>query len=311
MTRPLVIYHANCPDGFTAAWVAARALDGAELFEGRYGDDPPYDLARGRDVYVVDFSYPREKLLALNDAARTSPGGAVARTPWMLRVLDHHRTAEADLQDLPFCTFDMDRSGAALAWDFFHPNERGRRPWIVDYVQDRDLWRFELPNSEEVSLWIRCAGYSLEAWDEMADRLLDDVLEEARGCKRYLDHYVDDALRNAYSVRFEYQIPDPQGAPADLLWTEEPAVAVNVSYTGISDVLNGALERTGVRVAVGWHITSDGDVFCSLRSVKGFDCSLIARHFGGGGHAQASGFRLKLESEAARCLIQPDRGVIR
>jgi oligoribonuclease NrnB/cAMP/cGMP phosphodiesterase (DHH superfamily) len=119
----LVIYHGNCTDGFTAAWVAARALGATELYPAEYGKEPPYELARGRQVYVVDFSYPRERLERLRATCKS------------LVVLDHHKTAEADLRGLDYCTFDMNRSGAVLAWDHFHREEP--RPWLVDYVEDR------------------------------------------------------------------------------------------------------------------------------------------------------------------------------
>jgi nanoRNase/pAp phosphatase (c-di-AMP/oligoRNAs hydrolase) len=112
----LVIYHGNCPDGFTAAWVTARKLGDVELLAAKYGDDPPLEEATGRRVVIVDFSYPREKLEQLHATGS-------------LLVLDHHKTAEADLQGLPYCVFDMQRSGARLAWDYFR--EGYPVPWVV------------------------------------------------------------------------------------------------------------------------------------------------------------------------------------
>lgn len=275
MSEPLIIYHGNCPDGFTAAWVAARHLGKAELFVGTYGEDPPYDLARGRYVYVVDFSYPRTKLEALKEAALE------------LVVLDHHKTAEADLSGLPYCTFDMNRSGAGLAWDYFHPGQP--RPWVVDYVEDRDLWRFKLPNSEELSLRIRLAEHTLEAWDALAAAPMDSLMSEAKGALLYLKHYVRDALRNLYVI------DDADG-------TGTRMACVNCTYTGVSDVLNAALEQSGEAIALGWQRTSDGSVNCSLRSKPGVDCSTFAKRFGGGGHAQAAGFRLPVNSTFAAWL---------
>lgn len=286
-SKPLIVFHSNCPDGFTAAWVAARALGDVELFEGRYGDEPPYELARGRPVYVVDFSYPRDQLQLLKGAART------------IRVLDHHKTAEANLRGLPYCTFDMERSGATLTWDHFHPGRP--RPWVVAYVEDRDLWRFDLPDSEMVSLWIRCTPHTLDAWDAIARLDLAEVLEQARGCRRYLDHYVADALRKAYPVELIWA---DLGEPA---WQCERVFAVNVSYTGVSDVLHGALVRNpDARVALGWHVAEDGKLNCSFRSVEGFDCSRIARSYGGGGHAQASGFRMAIDHPQALRIMRTE-----
>lgn len=284
--KPLVIYHANCPDGWTAAWVAARALGEVDLFPGKYGEDPPYELARGREVYVVDFSYPREQLEQLFQAAHSD--WVASQNGHPLLVLDHHRTAQAALEGLHYCRFDMERSGAGMAWDYFHPGVA--RPWIVDYVEDRDLWRFALPWSREISLFIRTAPYTLESWDEMARMEVDDACGVALGCKRYLDHYVQDALRNAYEITHWWSHPDE---PDDFK-ALRPAklVCVNLCYTGVSDVLNAALEHfPSAEIALGWHLAADGKLNCSIRSRPDFDCSAFARFYGGGGHAQAAGFR--------------------
>jgi oligoribonuclease NrnB/cAMP/cGMP phosphodiesterase (DHH superfamily) len=280
MPNQLVIYHGNCPDGFTAAWVAARALaregSDVELFAGRYGEAPPLEKAFNRDVYVVDFSYPRPQLEDLNATARR------------LVVLDHHKTAEAELKGLPYCTFDMNRSGAGLTWDYFHEGEP--RPWIVDYVEDRDLWKFDLPDSEAVSLRIRLCPQTLTDWDNLADRSVHEIMPEAGGAVLYLEHYVQDALRNMYTVT------NVDGLGND-------AACVNVSYTGVSDVLNDAVEASGLPMAIGWQRDKDGYIACSVRSQKSFDCSAFAKSQGGGGHAQAAGFRVKQDSEIGKRLL--------
>lgn len=73
MSNPLVIYHAKCPDGMAAAWAAwmiYRPL--GEYLPASYGDPPPADEAvAGRDVILVDFSYPRDALVRLHKAARS------------------------------------------------------------------------------------------------------------------------------------------------------------------------------------------------------------------------------------------------
>jgi hypothetical protein len=125
--NPLILFHANCTDGFTAAWVAWRAFNRqADIHPCSYGDPPP-DVG-GREVYVVDFSYPRPVLEEMAQRAA------------FLRVLDHHKTAEEALRGLPYCQFDMTRSGARLAWDYWHPGLPP--PPLVAYVEDRDLWRW-------------------------------------------------------------------------------------------------------------------------------------------------------------------------
>src|SRR4051812_40401811 len=97
-TRPLVIYHAGCKDGWTAAWIAHNAFEGdCDLVSAHHGHPPP-DVA-GRDVYVLDFSYKRpvmQDLLA--SAARVC-------------VLDHHKTAQAELAYLCDGSAEEFRSG--------------------------------------------------------------------------------------------------------------------------------------------------------------------------------------------------------
>lgn len=258
----LIIYHGHCPDGFTAAWAAAEHLQSDfELHAGQYGKAPPLDLARGKNVLVVDFSYPREQCEELRSVANS------------IRIFDHHKTAESALAGLDYAMFDMERSGAGITWDELHASER---PWVVDYVEDRDLWRFDLPDSRAVSLFVRCCPHDLARWSEMAALPLGAVLEQARGCERYLEHYVQDAAGRSW---------------VSTLFGNRCAV-VNLTYTGVSDVLHELLTRHGVDVALGWHVSPSRSIACSLRSTVAVDCSEIARAFGGGGHATASGFVL-------------------
>lgn len=263
MSDALIIYHAGCPDGFCAAWVASRALGSEHLHEGRYGEAPPLEAAQGRDVYVLDFSYPRAQLEQL---------AAVAKS---LTVLDHHQTAEAELRGMPGCTFDMHRSGAGLTWRHFHRSELP--PWIVSYVEDRDLWRFRLPHSRAIATLIRATPHRLEEWDKLARRNAADALIEASGAQAYLDCYVRAALKGVRKTRID----------------EWNGLVVNVIHEAASDVLNAALERDPeAQVALGWFVGSDGNVYVSMRSRDGVDCSPFAAAHGGGGHAQACGFRI-------------------
>lgn len=84
-SKPLVLYHSSCQDGFCAAWVAWRALEGnAEFIPVQYGQEPPPHID-DRRVYVLDFSYKRPVLAQM------------CRQASHVTVLDHHRTAEQDL----------------------------------------------------------------------------------------------------------------------------------------------------------------------------------------------------------------------
>lgn len=255
--RRLVIYHAGCIDGFTAAYAAwVRYGDGAEFLPAAYGDAPP-DVA-GRDVLVVDFSYRRPVMLEMASKASS------------LLVLDHHKTAEAELAGLHFAIFDMERSGAGLTWDTL--NGTGR-PWLVDYVEDRDLWRFRLPDSKAVNAWIGAQRKeSFQEWAKFCALDLESVVAAGGAVLSFIDRYVHEVGENAIRVVFAgHSVP-----------------LVNAPHVCISELV-GHLAASEP-FAMGWHQRSDGRFAYSLRSRGDIDVSEIAKKYGGGGHKGAAGF---------------------
>lgn len=270
----ICIYHADCADGFTAAWVVHMLHPEATFVAARHGDAPP-DVT-GQDVIVVDFSYPRETLLLMKEKALS------------LRVLDHHKTAKEALADLDFCTFDMARSGAGLAWDEFHPGVD--RPALVDYVEDRDLWRNSLRRSREVNSYIASKQSEFFAdWYRLSHEItynFDWVVSRGETALDVKQQYVRDVAKLARLVTI-------QGPPA----FPGPVPVVNAAHVHISDVLNELADKTPSEMALGWFVTEKGDVKVSLRSMGFTDTTPIAKHFGGGGHRNASGFTLDLKKE--------------
>lgn len=264
----IVIYHGDCVDGFTAAWVVQRALGpDATFIPARY-DDRKLEMSLELDCYenanindryfIVDFSFTRD-LMCLMDS----------KCPVI--VLDHHKTAQANCVGLPFCQFDMSRSGAGMAWDYFFPSEP--RPWLVDYVEDRDLWRFNLPHSREANALIRSTEQTFEAWDALFVLSREEAARQGIGCQKHIDAYVRAAVKHAFPARLGQQrLP-----------------LVNVTYESCSEVAD-ALCHQGHEVAGYWFERGDGKVQYGLRSRGDFDCSELARQYGGGGHTGASGF---------------------
>lgn len=258
-SSPLVIYHGHCLDGACAAWVALHALGGVgvQLHSATYGEPPPSVV--GRDVLIVDFSYKRDVLIEM------------ARVAKSLRVLDHHKTAQEDLAGLPFCTFDMNRSGAGLAWDEL---VGGPRPWLVDYIEDRDLWRFKLPDSEVVNSYIQIAGYDLNAMAQVALDGLDNALAKGKIAMAVRRSYIDSVKDNVVLAKLDQDLP--------------LVPCVNVPFWCVSEVVG---ELCGDHpFAFGWHISNTGRAVYSLRSRGDFDVSSLAKRWGGGGHKNSAGF---------------------
>lgn len=286
--RPMCIYHGNCADGFGAAWAVWKALgDDVEFFPGVYQEAPP-DVER-RDVIMVDFSYKRPVLEEMSSKART------------ILILDHHKSAAEDLAGYPppldgsynpnamedwqrecnspnatHVLFDMERSGAGIAWDYFHDGES--RPALIDHIEDRDLWRFNLDGTRAIQAALFSYPYDFQIWDrfmfgERDGGILADLRREGEAIER--KHLKDiDELLGVTQMRMTIGGHDVPVA--------------NLPYTLTSDA--GHKMAEGEPFAACYWRTPKGWVF-SLRSQDdGIDVSEIALRYGGGGHRNAAGF---------------------
>ncbi len=262
-SSPLILYHAACRDGFCAAWVARKYFAtqerDIEAVPVLYGQEPP-DV-RGRDVYVLDFCFQRDVMVHLNNQA------------WQLLALDHHKSAAEDMKGLSFAVFDMERSGAGVTWDWFFFGKP--RPWIVDYVEDRDLWRKRLPETDAVSAFLSTIPFTFEAWDSAAKLDVPFVVPMGKVVLARTEQYVTEIAKNAIRVQFEgFDVP-----------------LVNAPQMDISDLLSHLAE--GEPFSMGWFQRADGKFSYSLRSCAGgVDVAELARRHGGGGHIQAAGFQV-------------------
>lgn len=284
---PLVIYHANCWDGFCAAWVARMALGEIEAVPAYYGAKPP-DVA-GREVYVLDFSYSFETMADMASAS------------YRFVVLDHHKTAERAIADLEamFITHNMagrakygvDKSGGRMAWEFFaHIGgwEGMASPWLVDYTEDRDLWRHALPESENINAALRSHPLDFALWDEFYDNVGQREMFKREGAaiRRAERQIVDAHVRNARIERFSLLVGGPIAA-------DDLRVPV-VNATTLFSEIAGELAK-GHQFAACYFDRQDGKRQWSLRSAPdGADVGEIAKAHGGGGHRHAAGFEQSL-----------------
>lgn len=280
--EPLVIYHAGCKDGFCAAWVAYEALSSLdrtpELLPRSYGQDPPLEGIAGREIYILDFSWPRRMMERIIEAART------------LVVLDHHKTAEADLKplqgELDFSTshhilFDMNRSGAGMTWDWFRPVTP--RPWLVNYVEDRDIWKWALPDSRIVNAYIASLDYTLQDWEAASHLTVEQAFRFGEVLIKKANSY------NAALIEHLGMLKNPGS------FTNIPII--NAPTEGISELMESMLSKNPTApYCLAWRVRKDGSVSVSLRSTEGraeaIDVSELAKMYGGGGHKHAAGFEL-------------------
>lgn len=265
-----VWYHSNCYDGFGAAWAASKALgrDGV-VYEPVSYSYPPPEFDAGDDLYIVDFSFPRETLLELQEKAKS------------VLVLDHHKTAEEALRGLDFCVFDMDRSGAGLAWDHFHPGKP--RPFLIDLIEDRDLWRWKFKASKPFHAYILSQKFDFDLWDRIAVEL-DRNHNEIVGIGEILLESQAQLVEKIVTKSWLGEIDGHVAAICNIAshWSE------------IGEAL--CFKYPEAKFAASFTVLPDLTVMWSLRSRSEFDVSTIAKKYGGGGHKNAAGFKSDLAS---------------
>ncbi len=263
--RPLCIYHKNCLDGSGAAAVVRRKVPDCEFLPLQYSNPPP--VVEGRDVYLVDFGFPLEAMRALRAQART------------LVWVDHHASQEPIWRQLGWGAFDLDECGTSLTWKTLFPGQAP--PPVIAYIRDKDLWRWELPDSRAI-----CAGLA----ETFAKSRYDGLLEADLVAMAELGRPIIAAQREriAAAARTGVELSDAFGirglrALAVNCYQDQNELGEYISTPGDAGGL-------GFDLAVLYYRKQGKRWVHSLRSSGRVDCAAIAAARGGGGHPSSSCF---------------------
>lgn len=267
MTKVSCIYHANCLDGFAAAYAVWKKFPDARFTEANYGEPiPPERVLEGRDVYIVDFSYKQAEMRKIASVAAS------------VTVYDHHKTAEEELQPLleegvvNGC-FSKELSGCGLTWLNLHG--AAQMPLWMPFIQDRDLWRFQLSGTREICLALSSYPKSMHLWDGFNESdSMQELFMEGAAISRYIDQKVNEVIKTCYDEKTIHGMVVP---------------FCNAPHFLASEV--GHVLCQDVPFAATWYWNGDGNMVVSLRSNEiGEDVGAIAKAYGGGGHKHAAGF---------------------
>lgn len=331
--RPIVFWHAPCPDGACGAWLARTRWPDAQLVPAAYGapfcvredsvegavailPDREPGKSRvipisGRDLILVDWTPPL--------AAETVP--KMARHARSLALLDHHDSAIrelvvegglAGLKGIPHEKFtmvlDKDRSGAGLALDCFFPGSRervARDP--IEPIPERspshapaNTWATMIAlHVEDRDLWrFKLSGTrEVAAYLETEGTAADPVRFDR------LPSVADMTYRGSEMLRYQAGLVDRIASQAAVVkWEEGELLAVNspVLQSEIGEALY-AKAPPPLRASLVWYVGPDGSVRASLRShAEGADVAELARRRGGGGHQHAAGCKFESLEELRR-----------
>jgi oligoribonuclease NrnB/cAMP/cGMP phosphodiesterase (DHH superfamily) len=258
-------------DGFAAALVAhlhfRRHKIDAEYVPVDYGRDLPVHF-RNRPVFMLDYAPEPIVLQHMIEDAES------------VVMLDHHVSAKEKLSEIlkedllrdnTYLLLDLEHSGAVLAWKYFFPDYKVPN-WLM-YVQDRDLWKWELSASREVNAGIASHPFDFLVWEgEVHNATIGDLATAGAAILRYQKKEID---RHVAEARMGM-----------LAGHTVPIVNATTLQSEILEVL-----AQGHPFAAGYRIRNDDKIAWSLRSdSNGVNVAEIAKSYFGGGHAHAAGF---------------------
>lgn len=263
--RPYLIRNREfgCLDGLASAYLLWKAIPGIKIFPTNYGEEFPWELIdEHTDLIIADFSYPREVLLKVKEIVNS------------IIVLDHHQSAEKQLEGLDFCQFDMTRSGAVMVWDYFHPGEP--IPEIIQYVQDYDLWAGEFTDTDAVICGIEhdARHRYFRSWDKYVREGV--AFLRHRGGMFFKDEMltIEELMRTR-----SYKINTLNGHRVAF-----------INFNGkVNHLLHAMSMLPDVDYALSYFFTPAGKVVVQFRGNGKVDVSEVAVSLGGGGHPNAAG----------------------
>lgn len=258
-----VLYHANCYDGFGSAYAAWKKFGSkAKYIPVSYGSPIP-EMSEAEVIYILDFAYDAKDLIELSMNSRVV-------------LLDHHKTALEKLSvsiDNPrpnmTIIFDMEKSGALLSWEYFHPLLQ--TPLLIQHISDRDLWQFKLDGSAKIHKALVSYPMDFELWDSFD---VEKLKVEGEICERLYTQLVDNICGKTWTIKLgDYEVP---------------TVNTSIAWSEVGDTMVRLFPDAPF---VASFTVMKNSVMWSLRSRNEFDVSEVAKHYGGGGHKNAAGFK--------------------
>jgi oligoribonuclease NrnB/cAMP/cGMP phosphodiesterase (DHH superfamily) len=285
----IIIYHAPCSDGTGSLWSACHYKDIPEKLVCKAGHDPIGNFSN-KNLLFVDICPTFDFIFKNNNVVSN------------IVIIDHHKSAmdmyeknKIVLEQYKNVTFvfDITKAGCQLTWDYFFDIER---PWFIDYIGDRDLWTWKLPNSKEIN----AALFATNTIDSYDLSKLDDLLIDSENKKIKLLEYGKIVI---HMQKSEINSCVSKAVEAVML-VKDTAYNVwlggNINTALRSDLGNVLAKKTmssGKKpdFSATWVFDpKTNEWWVSLRGVENSpDLSVISSYFGGGGHAKASGFTIK------------------
>ncbi|MEY4731412.1 MAG: hypothetical protein RL681_358 [Candidatus Parcubacteria bacterium] len=266
----VVIYHGGCSDGFGGAWAAWKKFGDKAHYYGASRGEPSLDYLRGKQIYLIDFSYSTEVVQKL------------IKNNVRVTAIDHHVSAEEATKLTKDYRYAAHHSGCVLAWRYFHPKKPV--PRLLRHIEDIDLWRFKIPHTKAIRAYLETQDMNFKTWSALASRLerpeiRTSIQKLGELVLSYQERLCDELIAEGVElVQFGKYLTQAVNAP-------------NFNSQNFTDLIADKLIRHRPPMAIVWKAGKKGTKV-SLRSDGSADVGKLAARYGGGGHADSSAFRL-------------------
>jgi oligoribonuclease NrnB/cAMP/cGMP phosphodiesterase (DHH superfamily) len=299
--KNIVYYHFPCQDGIAGAWCAFVTLKNEPVNTDYFGLNP------AKYINVESYQHNHENtILYFIDVLPTRDIITLCQYVKKVVILDHHKTNLEYINSLPMIAnlevvFDIEKAGAQIAWDYFNPSTI--RPWFIDYIADRDLWTWKLPDSRAINSGLQNKGHldSIEELDTFYKAIqhtnpkiiMNQIANYGYAIASYQKRLIDTAVRHAIYLKFS----DDTTGIQTYCWAgtiTQDMVSDLGSVLSEQELLDGTMPMFAV---IYTYYPLDNEYLLSLRSSTkehGIDVSRIAKSIDpyGGGHKNAAGCKL-------------------
>ncbi|AQQ73887.1 putative DHH superfamily phosphohydrolase [Kurlavirus BKC-1] len=282
MQKIVACFHGGCSDGISCAWVLSKVWPNAEFYGIRPGET---------ELGHIDFE--NALVFFLDVCPSKFPENAKH-----IFVYDHHVTNKKFVDS---CTienitiiFDTERCGCLITWDQFFPDRK--RPWFLEYIDDRDRWQWKLPESKEINEAMYSQGW-MERLDELEVQTPEDLASVGRELLLEKEKKIQEAISTAVPAKLcGYSI---------WLCSQESCWKIR---SEVGNRLCSMLFENGEPPAFSAVSLKDSETqehWISLRGTNSSPClATLSEKFGGGGHPKASGFTIKNSEEFSQIILQ-------
>ena len=281
----IVIYHSPCVDGVMSRFIAEhyfrshnKDVDKVVWHPSAISTPPPNNID-GKSVLICDFSYKKDQITLILKKVRK------------LLIIDHHKTAEEELRELPQENkiFDMHKSGAGLTWEYFYGTSTPM-PLVVQYVQDHDLWTKKLDKANEFASWFYKLPQTYELYSKYLasdEVFMQDFAQGGSSFSQVDEYYINEAVAYSKSPLF-MRLPKDGRNLGNYYFVAHKNTSILPS-----EIANRLFRKHVFSdFSVAFQVDTNSTNF-SLRSEDDrTDVSEIAKVLGGGGHRNASGARV-------------------